>query len=144
MTRSVVTRNEWSNVLQVKKGVTANANGDFTPSLGYVALAVVDVSPTGLGAVQDLRTKYNFFDPEFFSIYGQELLAIHETFNGVGIYELPFNFINVGTKKAQVEVYKSEQGTIGGQVVSRKLTGEFDLTRTGSGATIYPRLHRKL
>ena len=52
---------KWSAEIQVKSNVTADANGVFTPSLGWVALAVIQTNSTGILSVTDLRTVYELF-----------------------------------------------------------------------------------
>ena len=107
--RPTVTMNKWASEIRIKENVTPDSEGVYTPSIGYVAVALVRSKSSGITSVTDLRSFYNMFDPDLFTLFGRKNLTISRVFDEVSLIEVPFEFSNFVPKIDQISVRKVER-----------------------------------
>ena len=124
--RSTVTENKWSSEIQVIRNVTPDSNGEYSASLGFVPIAVVNLNAAGIISINDIRTFYNVFDPDFFSVYGRKNLNFSIIYDNINIIELPYNFTDFVPKIDQVDVRKFERSRLDSTVSTTEVQHDYD------------------
>ena len=137
--RNTVTMNKWSAEVRIKENVVADAQGNYQPSLGWVAVALVESTNTSIQRVTDHRNYYNLFDPDFFSVYGRKNISFHKAYDGVLLIEVPFEFSDLVPKLQQISVRRLTKEKYGAITVTDKHNTNFALNEPADRRTLKPR-----
>ena len=123
--RNVIVSNKWSAEIRVKENVTANAQGGYDASEGWVAVAIVNSNDTGVVSIVDHRNFYNLFDPDFFSVYGRRNVGFLRKYDGVNLVEVPFAFSDLTPKLGQVSVRRFTKERYGVVTTTNRFPKDF-------------------
>ena len=126
--RDVVTSTRWSSEVQVKENVAPDANGNYQPSIGWTAIAVVHLAASGIERIEDIRSFYNVFDPDFFSTYARTNIGFSKVFDGIRLIEIPFTFSDLVPKIDQVNVRRRYKGIYGEITVTNNYGSNFTMS----------------
>ena len=137
VSKNVVVQNKWDAEVRVRQNVTANAQGGYDASEGWVAVALVKSNNTVVESIEDQRDFYNLFDPDFFSVYGRKNVSLTRPYDGVNLVEVPFEFSDLVSKLSQISVRRMVKGSFGNIAITNKYNTNFGLTApTGSVSSI--------
>ena len=125
---STVVSNQWSSEFRVVENVSQDANGNYNPSIGWVAVAIVRLNSVGISSFEDVRNFYNIFDPDFFSRYGRTNINFSVPFDGVRLHEVPFTFSDLVEKIKQINVRRRYRDVYGQINVVSSFQANFGLS----------------
>ena len=127
--RQTIISNKWSNSIRIRENVSADSQGNYTPSIGWVVLAIVESTSTGIQSITDLRTAFNVFDPDFFSTYGKKNISFTKVYDGINLIQVPFQFSELVSKLSQISVRRLTKERYSPQAITaQKYNTDFPLT----------------
>ena len=95
---------------------------------GFVPIAVVSLSSAGITNIRDIRTFFNIFDPDFFTVYGRRNINFSVIYDNTNLIELPYNFTDLVPKIEQVDIRKFENSRLDSTVSTTDVQHDYDFT----------------